>query len=103
MNEFLMVLMNVRSLRAALHELSVEQVKEAHEKIELIYLDRLEQAEKEQTAQLSTNKSWPSSKRCWLKLVLTPLSWLAAPRQQRLRLKLNERLVPRNTVTLKMA
>ncbi|HHQ4663660.1 TPA: H-NS family nucleoid-associated regulatory protein [Aeromonas veronii] len=51
MNEFLKVLLNVRSLRAALRELSLEQVKEAHEKIELIYLERLEVAEKEQVAQ----------------------------------------------------
>ncbi|HAU4886995.1 H-NS family histone-like protein [Aeromonas hydrophila] len=51
MNEFLKVILNVRSLRAALRELSLEQVKEAHEKIELIYLERLELAEKEQAAQ----------------------------------------------------
>ncbi|HHQ4500500.1 H-NS family nucleoid-associated regulatory protein [Aeromonas hydrophila] len=50
MNEFLKVLLNIRSLRAAMRELSLEQVKEAHEKIELIYLERLEQAEKEQAA-----------------------------------------------------
>ncbi|MGG5827645.1 MULTISPECIES: H-NS family nucleoid-associated regulatory protein [Aeromonas] len=43
--------MNVHSLRAALRELSLEQVKEAHEKIELVYLERLEHAEKEQAAQ----------------------------------------------------
>ncbi len=48
MSEFLKVLLNIRSLRAALRELSLEQVKEAHEKIEVIYLERLEQAEKEQ-------------------------------------------------------
>lgn len=51
MSEFLKVLLNIRSLRAALRELSLEQVKEAHEKIELIYLERLEVAEKEQAAQ----------------------------------------------------
>ncbi len=51
MSEFLKVLMNVRSLRAALRELSLEQVKEAHEKIEAIYLERLELAEKERAAQ----------------------------------------------------
>lgn len=50
MNEFLKVLLNVRSLRAALRELSLEQLQEAHEKIESIYLERLEQAEKEQAA-----------------------------------------------------
>ncbi|MXV30282.1 H-NS histone family protein [Aeromonas veronii] len=51
MSEFLKVLLNVRSLRAALRELSLEQVQEAHEKIEAIYLERLEQTEKEQAAQ----------------------------------------------------
>lgn len=51
MGEFLKVLLNVRSLRAALRELSLEQVKEAREKIELVYLERLEQFEKEQAAQ----------------------------------------------------
>ncbi|MCR6738367.1 H-NS histone family protein [Aeromonas dhakensis] len=51
MNEFLKVLLNVRSLRAALRELSLDQLKEAHEKIEMIYLERLEVAEKEQAAQ----------------------------------------------------
>ncbi|MGL5089355.1 MAG: H-NS family nucleoid-associated regulatory protein [Aeromonas sobria] len=50
MNEFLKVLLNVRSLRAALRELSLEQLQEAHEKIESIYLERLEQVEKEQAA-----------------------------------------------------
>ena len=50
MNEFLKVLLNIRSLRAALRELSLEQLKEAHEKIEMIYQERLEQAEKEQAA-----------------------------------------------------
>ncbi|HDZ8848469.1 MULTISPECIES: H-NS family nucleoid-associated regulatory protein [Aeromonas] len=51
MSEFLKVLLNVRSLRAALRELSLEQVQEAHEKIEAIYLERLELTEKEQAAQ----------------------------------------------------
>ncbi|ELB2794055.1 H-NS family nucleoid-associated regulatory protein [Aeromonas dhakensis] len=51
MSEFLKVLLNVRSLRAALRELSLDQLKEAHEKVEAIYLERLEVAEKEQAAQ----------------------------------------------------
>ncbi len=50
MNDFLKVLLNIRSLRVVLRELSLEQVKEAHEKIEAIYLERLELAEKEQAA-----------------------------------------------------
>ena len=56
MNEFLKVLLNVRSLRAALRELSLEQLKEAHEKFEMIYLERLEVAEKEQAAQAEHQK-----------------------------------------------
>ncbi|OCA61869.1 transcriptional regulator [Aeromonas piscicola] len=51
MNEFMKVLLNIRSLRLALGGLSLEQVKEAHEKIETIYLERLEQSEKLQAAQ----------------------------------------------------
>ena len=51
MNEFLKVLLNIRSLRAAMRELSLEQLKEAHEKIEAIYLERLDQSEKEKAAQ----------------------------------------------------
>ncbi|HHQ4530878.1 TPA: H-NS family nucleoid-associated regulatory protein [Aeromonas hydrophila] len=51
MSEFLKVLLNIRSLRAAMRELSLDQLKEAHEKIEMIYLERLELAEKEQAAQ----------------------------------------------------
>ncbi|MNF23056.1 H-NS family histone-like protein [Aeromonas media] len=50
MSEFLKVLLNIRSLRATLRDLSLEQVKEAHEKIEMIYLERLELAQKEQAA-----------------------------------------------------
>lgn len=56
MSEFLKVLLNIRSLRAALRELSLDQLKEAHEKIELIYLERLEVAEKEQAAQAEHQK-----------------------------------------------
>lgn len=50
MTDFLKVLLNIRSLRAVLRELSLEQLKEAHEKFESIYLERAEQAEKEQAA-----------------------------------------------------
>ncbi|MGY3912989.1 H-NS family histone-like protein [Aeromonas piscicola] len=50
MSEFLKVLLNIRSLRAVLFELSLDQLKEAHEKIEMIYLERLELAEKEHAA-----------------------------------------------------
>ncbi|VXA78805.1 MULTISPECIES: H-NS family histone-like protein [Aeromonas] len=50
MSEFLKVLLNIRSLRAAMRELSLDQLKEALEKIEAIYLERLELADKEQAA-----------------------------------------------------
>jgi DNA-binding protein H-NS len=56
MNDFLKILLNVRSLRAALRELSLEQVKEAHEKIEAVYLERLVLAEKEQAANAERQK-----------------------------------------------
>ena len=51
MTDFLKVLLNIRSLRAALSDLTPEQLKEAHEKFESIYLDRAALAEKEQAAQ----------------------------------------------------
>lgn len=46
MNEFLKVLLNVRSQRAALREQSLEQLHEAHEKFSLIYQERADVAEK---------------------------------------------------------
>ena len=51
MNEFLKVLFNIRSLRAALRELTFEQLQEAHEKFSLIYQERAGVAEKAQAAQ----------------------------------------------------
>lgn len=51
MSEFLKVLMNVRSFRAVLRELSLEQLQEAHEKFGSIYLERVALVEKEQAAQ----------------------------------------------------
>lgn len=51
MNEFLKVLLNVRSLRAALRELSFEQLHEAHEKFTLVYQERADVAEKAQAAE----------------------------------------------------
>lgn len=51
MNEFLKVLLNVRSLRAALRELSFEQLQEAHEKFSLIYQERAAEAEKTRAAE----------------------------------------------------
>ncbi|WP_421204284.1 H-NS family nucleoid-associated regulatory protein [Aeromonas enteropelogenes] len=49
MNEFIKTLLNIRSLRVALRELSFEQLEEAKEKFELIYIERFESAEKERT------------------------------------------------------
>lgn len=50
MNEFLKVLLNVRSLRAVLRELSFEQLHEAHEKFSLIYQERAADVEKTRAA-----------------------------------------------------
>ncbi|MGU5817679.1 H-NS family histone-like protein [Aeromonas hydrophila] len=51
MKDFLKVLLNIRSLRSILHELTLEQLKEASEKIESVYLERVALVEKEQAAQ----------------------------------------------------
>lgn len=51
MNEFFKILLNIRSLRLALGGLSLEQVKDAHKKIEKIYLERWEESEKIRAAQ----------------------------------------------------
>lgn len=51
MNEFLKVLLNVRSLRAVLRDLSLEQLQEAHEKFSLIYQEQADVAEKAQVAE----------------------------------------------------
>jgi DNA-binding protein H-NS len=46
-SEFMKVLLNVRSLRANLRDLPLEQLEEAKEKLEQIYIERLEPTEKE--------------------------------------------------------
>lgn len=46
MSEFLKVLLNARSLRANLRDLPLEQLEEAKEKFEQIYIERLESTEK---------------------------------------------------------
>lgn len=46
MNEFLKTLLNIRSLRAALRELSFEQLVEAKEKFDEIYAEREQQENK---------------------------------------------------------
>ncbi|GAB5994096.1 H-NS family histone-like protein [Aeromonas enteropelogenes] len=51
MNEFLKIFLNTRSLRAALRELSFEQLEEAKEKFEQIYTERFESVEKERAEQ----------------------------------------------------
>ncbi len=50
MNEFLKVLLNIRSLRAALRELSFEQLQEANEKFTVIYNERAAEIEKTRAA-----------------------------------------------------
>ncbi|EKP0311566.1 TPA: H-NS family nucleoid-associated regulatory protein [Aeromonas veronii] len=47
MNEFLKILTNIRSLRAAIRELPFEQLQEAKEKFDLVFNERAESAEKE--------------------------------------------------------
>ena len=47
MNEFLKVLLNIRSLRAAIRELPFEQLLEAKEKFDLVYQERAESVEQE--------------------------------------------------------
>ncbi|MDH1994477.1 MULTISPECIES: H-NS family histone-like protein [Aeromonas] len=46
MNDFLKILLNIRSLRAALRELSFEQLVEAKEKFDEIYAEREQQESK---------------------------------------------------------
>ncbi|MCX4117210.1 H-NS family histone-like protein [Aeromonas hydrophila] len=46
MSDFLKVLLNVRSLRAALRELSVDQIDDALQKISLIYDERKDEDDK---------------------------------------------------------
>ena len=51
MNEFIKTLLNIRSLRVALRELSFEQLEEAKEKFEQVYTERFESTEKERAEQ----------------------------------------------------
>lgn len=50
MTEFLKVLLNIRSLRAALRELSFEQLQEVNEKFTAIYNERATEIEKTRVA-----------------------------------------------------
>ncbi len=47
MNDFLKILLNIRSLRAALRELSFEQLVEVREKFEEIFAEREQQETRE--------------------------------------------------------
>ena len=51
MNEFLKVLLNIRSLRAAIRELPFEQLLEAKEKFDLVYQERADSVEQERAEQ----------------------------------------------------
>ncbi|PJG59258.1 H-NS family nucleoid-associated regulatory protein [Aeromonas cavernicola] len=51
MNEFLKVLLNIRSLRAAIRELPFEQLQEAKEKFDLVYQERADSVEQERSEQ----------------------------------------------------
>ncbi|MDX7776290.1 transcriptional regulator, partial [Aeromonas caviae] len=46
MNEFLKILLNIRSLRAALRELSFEQLVEVKEKLDEVFAEREQQENK---------------------------------------------------------
>jgi len=63
MQEFLKMLLNIRSLRAALRDLPFEQVQEAHEKFELVYLERKTQVDKEKAGDASGVNSSEKKKR----------------------------------------
>ncbi len=58
MNEFLKVLLNVRSLRAALREISFEQLKEVHEKFQTIFEEREEAELKEMQTAKTIKRNW---------------------------------------------
>ncbi|MGL5041034.1 MAG: H-NS family nucleoid-associated regulatory protein [Aeromonas sp.] len=51
MNEFLKVLLNIRSLRAAIRELPFEQLIEVKEKFDLVYQERAESLEQDRANQ----------------------------------------------------
>jgi len=51
MNEFLKVLLNIRSLRAAIRELPFEQLLEAKEKFDLVYQERAASVEQDRAEQ----------------------------------------------------
>lgn len=51
MNEFLKVLLNIRSLRAAIRELPFEQLLEVKEKFDLVYQERADSVEQERAEQ----------------------------------------------------
>ncbi|SIQ70622.1 DNA-binding protein H-NS [Aeromonas sp. RU39B] len=51
MSDFLKVILNIRSLRAALRELTFEQLKEAKEKFDAVYEERVSAAEMESKEQ----------------------------------------------------
>lgn len=56
MSDFLKVLLNVRSLRAAIRELPFDQLQEIKEKFDLVIQERLKDAETERAARLEYEK-----------------------------------------------
>lgn len=64
MNDFLKTLLNIRSLRAALRELSYEQLVEAKEKFDEIYAEREQQETKLERNLPSACKNWLSLPSC---------------------------------------
>ena len=64
MNEFLKILLNIRSLRAALRELSFEQLVEVKEKLDEVLLSVSNKKTKSRPSPLNACKSWLSSPKC---------------------------------------
>lgn len=56
MNEFLKVLLNIRSLRAALRDLSFEQLQDVKEKMDVVINERLDVAKAEQAERVEREK-----------------------------------------------
>ena len=64
-NDFLKVLLNIRSLRAAVRDLPFEQLQEIKEKFDTVVQEQLKAAEVDQAAKLEHEKKLAGSENCW--------------------------------------
>ena len=64
MNDFLKILLNIRSLRAALRELSLKQLVEAKDKFDEIYTEREHQESKIRAESAERLQNWLSLPSC---------------------------------------